>query len=379
MSFVCIDLGASGSRYMGESAQISVLPNNMVELDAKETSLINPDANDIESCLEVKIEKISGEKCEHFPANVLIGDMAEKSNGIQIRPSMLERKFAQRINYISLITVAAITKLKYGIEDDLDVYMTVPPLEINKAREVFGKLLPGKYKVKLPKYMDGTEVDVTIASVKVYEESFMALTSWFFDLNGQPRPEAVPYLNGTVMSEDIGASTSDVAIVENGRYLNKSGRTYTTGGNEALDYLIERVEEKYAISLNFADAETTMKEGRLKQGNTYIDISDDVAEAKKRLASKLNTYMPGYFRQINKDISTVNAVVVSGGGSMQSQYINEKNEVIKSSEPISAFISNEIHRLSPGTVVIPYGDDARFANVKGLFIRANLDKLNSAA
>ena len=56
MSFVAIDLGASSSRYAVESGQISVMPNNMVFLNEGTTSLINPDAADIESCLEVRIE-----------------------------------------------------------------------------------------------------------------------------------------------------------------------------------------------------------------------------------------------------------------------------------------------------------------------------------
>ena len=54
---------------------------------------------------------------------------------------------------------------------------------------------------------------------------------------------------------------------------------------------------------------------------------------------------------------------------MQSQYVNADGEVIKTSEPMSAFVTAELQLWSPGTEVVPYGEDARFGNVKGLFIK----------
>lgn len=379
MSFVCIDLGASGSRYVSESGQISVLPNNMVFLNDDKPSLINPDNNDIESCLEVKIEKLEGNKCEHFPANVLMGIMAERHSSVDVRPSILEHKHLQRVNYVSSIVVAAISKLKFALDDNIELYIAVPPIEIHLAREVFTQKLVGKYKVTFPKYMDGTEVTLNITSVRCSEEAFMASTSFFFNMNGQPKEESKQFFNWNVLSLDIGASTSDLAIIKNGRYLDKSGQTYKTGGNEARDYLMNEVVLRYSMDLNIEDAEKAMAEGRLQQGNSYIDISDIVAAAKQVLAQKLTVHMQTYFKRIGMDMNTINAIIVSGGGSMQSQYVNEKNEVIKTSEPMSYFVTKELTQWSPGTDVVPYGNDARLANVKGLFIKASFDNMNKAS
>ena len=78
------------------------------------------------------------------------------------------------------------------------------------------------------------------------------------------------------------------------------------------------------------------------------------------------------------DINTINAIIVSGGGSMQSQYVNDDGEVVKTSEPMSYFVTQELLTWSKGTEVVAYGDDARFANVKGLFIRAKVDSMQKA-
>jgi hypothetical protein len=45
---------------------------------------------------------------------------------------------------------------------------------------------------------------------------------------------------------------------------------------------------------------------------------------------------------------------------------------------MSYFVTKELTEWSRGTEVVEYGDEARFANVKGLFIRAKVDSLKKA-
>ena len=386
MSFVAVDLGASGSRYVSDSGQISVVPNNMILLPNMNTSNIIAETTEVESCLEVKIEQLSRVHAETeesvvkgvFPANVLIGLMAEKHRDVNSRPTMLMHKHVQPINYISAVVACALSKIKYNLTNELDLYIAVPPIEVGDARKLFGEILCGSYRVTLPKYMGGTVVEFKIESVECYEEALMASTSFFFNMNGTPKESNKSLIASTVLSLDIGASTSDIAIIKNGRYMDKSGQTYKTGGNEALDFLIEAIRDKYAIDLPIEDAERTMQEGRIQMGNTYDDVSDIVTEAKKSLARKLVSYLPGYFKRINIPINTINAVMTSGGGSLQSQHINKDGEVVKTAEPMSHFVTEELKQWCKGVDVVEYGEDARFANIKGLFIRAKMMSITKA-
>ena len=379
MSFVAMDIGASGNRYVSDSGQISVLPNNMVINDNMTPSRVIPDGNDIESCLEFTIKKTSGPECNFFPANVMVGIMAERGSSTNQRPSVNQHKYEQRINYISIIMACAVSKLKFNLTDNIDAHVAVPPVEVHTAQEEFSKLVPGSYEVTFTKYMDGTTVKFTIDNIYTYEESYMSALSFFFNVNGTIREDSKKYLTGNVLSLDIGASTSDLTIVKNGTYMNKSGRTYPIGGNVARDELVDLIYSKYSHDLSVEEAERTIAEGRLQQGNLYIDVSDLVAQSKVTLAKKLIENMQAYFRRIDIDIHSLNAIMVSGGGSMQSQYVDDNNEVIKTSEPLSYYVTNELVHISPGTDVIAYGDDARFANVKGLFIRAKLSETKKKA
>lgn len=379
MSFVAVDLGASSSRYVSDSGQISILPNNMVWLEDGQDPMINPDAEDIESCLDIIIVKNSGSPCEYFPTTALAGIMADRFTSVHTIPLVGVKKFKQKINYVSAILNAAVSRLKYGIPEDIDLYLAVPPMEIHDAREAFASQLVGTYTVTFPKYMGGTEVKLNIKSVQCYEESYMAASSFFFNMNGVPKEQNKKYLTGNILSLDIGASTTDLSIIQNGRYLDKSGKTYRVGGNEARESLIYAISNKYDIDLSLEAADKVMAEGRLQNGNTYIDVSDLIARAKMELAKKLMTHLPLYFKSIQIDMTTINAIVVSGGGSMQSQYVNADGEVVKTSEPMSYFVTQELLNFSSGTEVVAYGDEARLANIKGLFIRAKMEEIKKAA
>lgn len=377
MSFVALDLGASSTRYCSDIGQVGVLPNNIVVMPEGVESRITPDSPALESSLEVSIVKNGGEECEHFPVNMLVGVMADRYSTLQDRPSVNSKKSAQAINYYTAILTSAVSRLKYEAGEDITLYLAVPPIEIHEARELFKKKLVGNYTVTFPKYMDGTVVSVNIVDVKCFEESFMASTSFFFNMTGVPKEQNKGYLTGTVLSLDIGASTTDIAVIKNGTYLDKSGKTYRAGGNEARDLLRDQILATYDIDLDVEGAEKCMAEGRLQQGNRYTEVRELIHNAKEALARKLTINMQTYFKLIGIDLNMVNAIVVSGGGSLQSQYINNDGEIVKTSEPMSYFVTQELLKISSGTDVVPYGDEARFANVKGLFIRAKVDSLKS--
>jgi hypothetical protein len=378
MSFVAVDLGASSSRHVSDSGQITVTPNYITFLSMNDVVKIQPDAADIHSSLEIIISKDSGEACEHFPAHILMGIMADRFSNMSDRPSVQVRKCLQRVNYISAIVTAAINKLSFGLDDNIDLYLAVPPIEINDARDMFSKGLIGTYTVTFPKYMGGTQVNMNIQSVQCYEESYMASTSFFFNMNGVIKEQNKKYLTGNVLSLDIGASTTDLAIIKDGRYLEKTGQTYRAGGNEVRDYVQNMVCARYDMELSVDAAEKCITEGRLQQGNSYVDVSDILADAKAALAKKLMNHLEFYFKRIEIDIKLINAIIVSGGGSVQSQYVDRDGNIVKTSEPMSYYVTKELTAISSGTDVVAYGDEARFANVKGLFIRAKLQAVQKA-
>lgn len=374
MKFIGIDLGASGTRYITEDGKIGLLQNNMAFIEDLEGNTdLQPYDSSVENALEITIKK-DGES-PLFPAKVLLGSMAERYISVNERPSVSNHKYKQRINYISAIVAAAVARLKYELPTDLVLKIAVPPVEIRQANNNFKEHLVGNYIVELPKYMGGATVKLNIKDVSCYEESFMAMVSYFFNLDGTVREEGKDFLTGNVLSLDIGASSTDLSVIKNGRYLDKSGQTYKTGGNIARDFVIDRIREEYGFDLPITDAERVMSEGRLQLGNSYEDIGSLVGEGKKALAGSIVSSMQSYFKKIDMPIQTMRAIIVSGGGSLQSQYVDDDNRIHKTSEPMSSFVTSELQKICPGVAVNPYGDEARLANIKGLFIKAKTEQM----
>ena len=376
MMFVAIDLGASGSRYTTNEGRFFELANNMVTVQEENLTPIVPYDASIEESLEVFITKEG--KSNYFPVHILSGNMATRYSTNNDRPSVNNHKYRQAINYIQAILIAAVAKIKTGNRDDVNLYIATPPVETLEAQEAFEGELKGKFKVSFPKFNGGVAVDVNVVSVHCCEESVMACTSFFFNEQGKMREDTRAFLTGTVLSLDIGASTTDLAIVKNGRFLERSGQTYKTGGNIVRDYVMEYITGTYGFDPDQEMADSAVIEGRLQLGNDYVEIGDVVSRAKRELAKGLTRNMENYFKRINIPIQSIRAIMVSGGGSKQSQYVNGSGQVVKTSDPMSAFVTAELQEWSPNTLVVNYGDDARLANVKGLFIRAMFDEAKAA-
>ena len=377
LSFVAADLGASGTRCVSDNGKIGFLPNNMVKIHLDEVTDLEANSNEIENNLEFTIRK-EGES-NIFPVTCLYGSMAERLSSNQVRPSGLSHKHKQEINYISSILAIAVQKIKMGLSDDILYVFAVPPVEVKRAEVAFREELVGKYTVIFPKYLGGTTVTFNIVDVRAFAESAMAAASFFFNMTGVPKEENKSFLSGQVLSLDIGASTSDLALVKNGKFPGMSGKTIKFGGNISRTELINLVREEYGFELPIPDAERTMAEGRLQSGNGYVEVREFVEDAKRKLAKSLTESIDTYFQEINVPISMIRGIIVSGGGSMVGKYINADGEEVRTSEPLSYFVTDEIKKLCKTVEVLEYGEDARLANVKGLFIRAKLIMTQMAA
>lgn len=372
--FCAHDLGASGTRFTTEDAKIHTLENNMAVMNSNELSHIEPyDREVLEESLEVFITKEGGSKI--FPVHILSGKMATRYSGTNDTPSVNNHKYKQNINYIQAVMSTAVSLVKRGLDNQsLRLYIAVPPVEVLQAQEHFSEELVGKFTVDFPKYKNGVKVTFTVTEVSCQAESVMACTGYFFDLNGKVSEQAKEYLNGMVLSLDIGASTSDLAIIENGKYLDRSGQTYKTGGNVVRDIVSEYIVSEYGFDPDHDMADMAVIEGRLQLGDSFIEIGDVVSNAKRELARLLTNNIETYFKRINVPIQKIRAIMVSGGGSMQSQYTTSIGEIKKTSESMSYFVTERLKEWSPNTVVKNYGPESRHANIKGLYIRAMFDE-----
>lgn len=380
-NFVAMDIGASSTRVVSDFAIIKTIPNNMVYVDNTKKIELEPHIkgkdlmDDVLASLDVTICKTSGTPCNHFPVRVLVGELAERYSETNVRPSVMQNKTTQRINYISAILGIAIEKLVRKLSDNIYAYVALPPLEVKNKRDEMRNQLVGSYEVTFNKINDGKKITFNIVDVESNEESYMALMSFYFDMSGKLREEAKKYTTGNILSLDIGASTTDLAVVKNMVYQEKSGQTYKTGGNVVRGYVANHIRDGFEYDPTQEVTEEAIATGRLQAGGTYVVISDKVDDAKRRFAESIVAQIQEYFRMVNIPLQTVRAIVVSGGGSLSSKYEDENGQEVVTTGPISDYVTEKLQDICPGIEVVSYGDDSRLANIKGLFVRAYVAKI----
>lgn len=380
-TFICIDLGASNTRFCQDDSVVHYLPNNTAIIEKEEdTRLEAIDSVNLEDSLrnnlDVTIEKLSGDS-EYFPVRALIGDVAGRSSHVAFRPTSNKNKGQQEINYIGVITSTAVACALNGQTgescNELIMYLALTPTEALNNPDYMASRLKGEYKVTFN--MLGLSVKIKIADVVCMAESYAALMSFFFSA-AKPKEETKKYRKGKILSIDIGASTTDIAVASDGRMVERGGKTVKIGGNVVREFVNRKLNsEGYNVTVEAL--EDVVAQGRLALGAGYIDVSKIVSDSKQEFAKMFVAEMLDYFNSNQMPLTEFKAIVVSGGGSMRGEYVNDDGDTIVTSEAMSHYITNELCKLANGAEyieVVPIDDSPRLANLKGLFSRATGEK-----
>ena len=379
MNFVVTDLGASSTRVVSELGVISTIPNNMVYLGELDKVDLEPHitgesaGDDFRASMDISIRKTSGSNSDFFPCRVLVGELADRFSSVNTRPSVLNNKSAQKINYISAILAVTYEVLVNGVPGDaIDLYVALPPTEVKNAKELVAERLVGSYEVRLNK-SDST-VTFNIKNVICAEESVMALFSFYFNMNGTVNKSSVEYTEGNIMSLDVGASTTDIAVSKDKKYLEKSGQTFKTGGNIIQSYMASVIRGQFGYDATDEALLEVVATGRLRRGNKYIDMSKELGQAKREFARSIIEQIQNYFRLVNIPLQDIRAIVVSGGGSITSGYTDkDTGEFIQTCEPVSHFITEALKDIVDSVDVISITEEPRYANIRGLYVKATVD------
>lgn len=344
--FVAVDIGTSETRICADGVVTLRIPNNCVFLP-EPTPAAFSGGKDLLTSIEAVIEGL-----DEKPVTVLYGEMARRYPAQNLRPSPLEAKYKQYINKVSIIVGTALARVEKA-NTPADLYIALPPIEVGKAREFLKESLKGEYRVIFPKLDRAARV--VFNDIYCYEESRMAGEAFMAQL-----PEE--YRNGTVLSVDIGAGTTDLALFVNGVFQERSSKTYKVGGNTAREFLIDDIMAEHDYELPVVEAEEVIATGLLKLGNAKVPVVDSINYAKSRFAKTLVESIQQYFRAVEVPIQTVNAFLLSGGGSLTGNGEGARS--------VASYVVDALKAVCKGTDTVEYAGDARMANLDGLCIQA---------
>lgn len=370
MDYVAIDLGASNTRYISIDRKVNFVDNSMlfIEEGMKMRALDRID-DTIENNLELIITR-EGAESKYFAnhTHVYVGELTARSNKNIERVNQNDHKVRQRASYVSVVLAITLSKLKNtNIGERINLFQLLPPSEVASAtsKETFIETIKGKYKVELPRIGEnGTVVEFEISDVYCCEEGRMAIIQFLLDDNHPDN--RTKYGNRRIMSIDVGQSTTDVCIFENGKFIERSGNTLPVGCYNCIVSIVKALESM-GKRVTYNDASRCLIDGRRPNGATRKPIPEIVNDAKTFLANDIISRLDGYFTDIGISLDSIEYVVVSGGGSMPSSYIDEQTgKPVIVAESITTHIANAIQTRCDGIEVVHIEDDPRTANIRGL-------------
>lgn len=378
MLHLCTDQGASSTRFSFNNSKVYENPNSFTTVGIDDDIRLVPNSNEFVDCIDLTIEK-EGDS-DYFPVRVLGGTLAERYSSSSVRPSMLKSKSKQAVNYYSIITaIASAMNMNGDTETDVSCYICLPPVEIagNNANEDYVKAqLNGTYLVKQRRMNDVVkEWKFTVDSTRIFPESVMAFMAFMFNPDGTQRVEMAKYNKGYVLSFDLGASTLDLALIKDRKFVDHTGFTYKLGGNIVDDMMRKVIRMNYGTEVTKEDIEEVVRTGRLPYGSTYKDMSEELKKCKRDFAKMLFEHMETYFSTVNVSLQSIKAIFISGGGSMPSYYLDENGKEVVTTPSVSEYIEEILKGVCDAVdMVTSPVENPRECNIIGTVLNMNVLK-----
>ncbi|EAO56520.1 Hypothetical protein RBTH_07086 [Bacillus thuringiensis serovar israelensis ATCC 35646] len=164
----------------------------------------------------------------------------------------------------------------------------------------------------------------------------------------QPRPNKIFMQKAKVMVLDIGAGTTDLIVIDQGKAIERSKYTIDLGGNNITQTLRTTVQTNLEIRLSAQVFEQGVITGKVKQGLKEHDVTDELIGAKRSVAAKISKEVKDYLESSGIEANSIEYILVVGGGSIPSE-----NDKVK---PISDYLLDSIKRFAPQVGLVDISD-----------------------
>ena len=228
-----------------------------------------------------------------------------------------------------------------------ELTILLPPSQEKAGGLVLQETLVGQIPVKfeLPK----ADARINITKVTIRAEGMMAYTGVLLSkTRRQPRPNKIFMQKAKVMVLDIGAGTTDLIVIDQGKAIERSKYTIDLGGNNITQTLRTTVQTNLEIRLSAQVFEQGVITGKVKQGLKEHDVTDELIGAKRSVAAKISKEVKDYLESSGIEANSIEYILVVGGGSIPSE-----NDKVK---PISDYLLDSIKRFAPQVGLVDISD-----------------------
>lgn len=258
-----------------------------------------------------------------------------------------------------------------------NVYILLPPAEHLNNKQGMIDLIKGIDEVveMVPEgEVDYKPITHTILcnDIQAYPEGITAFFGIRVNIEGNkltPNKDVERFMRGYVLVMDIGAGTTDFAIMKDGKLMSDTRMSLPIAGNQikaSVKTNIANADAKLRMKLQtgIQNMASVMNEAMLDEEGLKapIDCSVELGRAKEAFASSLVNSLRDYAEVHQDCLPLVNGVLVVGGANVTAK---RNGEIV--SQPVETYILPKLSAYIDDVELMPLGNrDARYLNLDGL-------------
>lgn len=270
-----------------------------------------------------------------------IGDLAEQQSSVLHFTLDQERLLTDYVKVLTLTAVGMLLPNEASINVPVNVVSGLPIGFFKENHKRFNDLLVGHHTVTYHA-PDGrqTKKEININDVRMLPQPMGSILNLVMDESGKiAKNDLAQQKIGVV---DIGFRTTDFAILDRLRYLNRGSKTFDTGISKGFSVIANKLREKSSVNVELYRLYRAAETGTITMrghGFSFPKIRDQVY-------TQLATSIADEIDRLWANDWDIEAIFLSGGGSRE--------------------LSGFMEPLITGNVIpVDPGQDSRLNNVKG--------------
>lgn len=242
-----------------------------------------------------------------------------------------------------------------GLNVTWSVGVLCPPVQMSMKDKLIDRLSGIKeLSTIIPQELT---IELNIESIRVFPEGISAFFAVAFNEDLTLRSQYKGILeSANILVVDVGAGTTDVAVIDKFRAIEGTLDTYPIGGNNVYQQVGRQLKAEGRNISETALIESTVT-GFVTDGSSRIDISDTISRVKEKIANALAGRIRSTFEFSMYDPRSLNYLLIVGGGSIEGI-----------STPLGEYVLRAVKSYAPNIAIleIPEGMDVRQLNIQGL-------------
>ena len=238
-----------------------------------------------------------------------VGDLAEQQSSVLHYTLDQERLIADYVKILSLTVAGMFVTDNPSTNTPINVVSGLPIGSFKENHERFNELLIGRHTITYHSY-DGKENtrEITINEVRMLPQPMGSLLNLMMDESGQIlNKELAGQKVGVV---DIGFRTTDFAILNRMRYINRGSKTIDTGISKGFSVIANKLQEKCNVNVELYRLYEAAETGSIKMrghGFSFAKVRDQVY-------SQLAGSIANEVSRLWADDWDIDTIIISGGG-----------------------------------------------------------------